>query len=167
MTTDKLDELWDAYNRQGQMIGVQRRGDVMPPATYHLTVAILVFVGSHQLLLQRRGHQKLNHPDTWDVAAGGSALSGETAAQAASRELHEELGLEHAFTTPLTTVWHESWFEAIFAINLPQLKLEQLRLQASEVSAAKIVTLETAAALMSGQSTDWGAIIAQAQTKIG
>lgn len=166
MTTDKLDELWDAYNRQGQMIGVQRRGDVMPPATYHLTVAILVFVGSHQLLLQRRSHQKLNQPDTWDVAAGGSALRGETAAQAASRELAEELGLEHSFTTPLTTVWHETWFESIFVFNLPQLTLEQLRLQASEVSRVKILSIEAASALLQTSSTDWGAIIAQAQAKI-
>lgn len=167
MTTDQLDELWDAYNRQGQIIGVQRRGDPMPPATYHLTVAILVFVGPDQLLLQRRGHQKLNQPDTWDVAAGGSALRGEIAAQAASRELHEELGLEHAFSTPLTTVWHETWFEAIFAINLPQLTLEQLRLQASEVSRVNNLSLEVATNLLQAASTDWGAIIAQAQTKIG
>lgn len=167
MTTDQLDELWDAYNRQGQIIGVQRRGDPMPPATYHLTVAILVFVGPDQLLLQRRGHQKLNQPDTWDVAAGGSALRGETATQAASRELHEELGLEHAFSTPLTTVWHETWFEAIFAINLPQLTLEQLRLQASEVSRVNIFSLEVATNLLQAASTDWGAIITQAQTKIG
>lgn len=167
MTTDKLDELWDAYNRQGQIIGVQRRGDAMPPATYHLTVAILVFVGPDQLLLQRRGRQKLNQPDTWDVAAGGSALRGENAAQAASRELHEELGLEHSLSTPLMTVWHETWFEAIFAINLPKLTLEQLRLQASEVSRVKILSIAAASALLQTASTDWGAIIAQAQTKIG
>ncbi|WP_444811847.1 NUDIX domain-containing protein, partial [Streptococcus canis] len=37
-------------------------------------------------------------PGLWDVTVGGSALAGETAQQAAMRELEEELGLSLELT---------------------------------------------------------------------
>ncbi|WP_461225403.1 NUDIX domain-containing protein [Lacticaseibacillus suihuaensis] len=148
MTTDKLDELWDLYDRDFRVCGTQRRGDAMPVGFYHLTVAVWVFAPDGRVLIQRRGHQKLNQPDTWDVAAGGSALQGETGAAAASRELQEELGL----TVPLTaadcfaTTWYRDWVEQSFAVVLPHLLREPLHLQATEVADAALVPAADAVA---------------------
>ncbi|WP_225046543.1 NUDIX domain-containing protein [Lacticaseibacillus kribbianus] len=170
MTTDKLDEVWDLYDAALRRWGTQRRGDAMPAGFFHLTVAVWVFDGSGRVLIQRRGHEKLNQPDTWDVAAGGSALRGETGAQAAARELHEELGL----TVPLTaadrfaTDWYRDWVEQSFAVCIPDLDAATLRLQATEVATVALVPPAVAVARLTRPGHDnWAAVLARAWTKAG
>lgn len=160
-TTDHLDEQWDLYDRQFAIVGRQRRGDPVPAGRYHLTVAVLIFTGANKVLLQRRSATKLNQPETWDVAAGGSALRGETAAQAAARELSEELGLAADFSTasPVATTWHASWVEVVYRLMCPGLTLDQLTLQKAEVSRVVLVSAAKAGQLLHGQSTDWSRVI--------
>lgn len=62
----------------------------------HRSVAIAVLGSDGRLLVHRRSTTKDVWPGMWDICAGGVVASGETYAQAAERELAEELGIDAA-----------------------------------------------------------------------
>lgn len=165
MVTDKLNEPWDLYDRHFHIVGAQLRKDAVPQGLFHLTVAILVFDDRGQLLVQRRSPHKLHRPGCWDLAAGGSALRGESSAQAAARELQEELGITADFThqSPVATLWHASWVEVVYQVTVPGLTVAQLILQSTEVAAVALLPIPEATARLSGSSTDWAAVVQQAR----
>ena len=67
----------------------------------HRSVAIAVLGSDGRLLVHRRSTAKDVWPGMWDVCAGGVVASGETYAQAAERELAEELGIDGAALEPI------------------------------------------------------------------
>ncbi|MFB7886043.1 NUDIX domain-containing protein [Microbacterium sp. NPDC056057] len=87
------DELWDLTDAAGTPIGrTHRRGDpTFPEGLFHIVASVCVVRGDGLVLLTRRAAGK-DWSLTWEFPAG-SALTGETSAQAAVRELHEETGV--------------------------------------------------------------------------
>jgi len=59
----------------------------------HRAVHILVFDYNGDVFLQKRSRRKDRHPLLWDSSAAGHVLAGEDYAEAAQRELYEELGV--------------------------------------------------------------------------
>jgi isopentenyldiphosphate isomerase len=59
----------------------------------HRSVAIIVQSSDGRLLVHRRADDKDVFPGWWDLAAGGVVTAGEDEADAAERELAEELGI--------------------------------------------------------------------------
>lgn len=95
-------ELWDAYDADGNLAGRDLlRGRPVPDGLYHLVASVLVEHQDGTYLLMRRDPRKPNWPGVFEASAGGSALKGETAAQAARRELREETGITVGQFTPL------------------------------------------------------------------
>ncbi len=85
-------EVWDAYDREGNLLGFDLiRGEPVPDGIYHLVAEVLPVTCDGRVLLTRR------HPDKswggcWEYT-GGSVLKGETPLQGALRELREETGI--------------------------------------------------------------------------
>lgn len=95
-------ELWDAYDGQGQLTGGELvRGQPVPKGLYHLVASVLVEHEDGTYLLMKRDPAKPNWPGVFEASAGGSALKGETALQAAKRELAEETGIAGGQWSPL------------------------------------------------------------------
>lgn len=87
-------ELWDAYDEQGRLTGGQLvRGQPVPEGLYHLVASVLVEHEDGTYLLMKRDPAKPNWPGVYEASTGGSALMGESALQAAKRELAEETGI--------------------------------------------------------------------------
>lgn len=87
-------ELWDLYDENRvKLHRTMVRGAAQPEGTFRLVVHVCVFNSGGELLIQQRQPFKAGWSNLWDVSAGGSAIAGETSAQAARRELFEELGL--------------------------------------------------------------------------
>ncbi|KRA23926.1 hypothetical protein ASD65_05440 [Microbacterium sp. Root61] len=86
-------ELWDVTDAAGRPVGrTHRRGDPgFPAGLFHVVSATCVVRDDGQVLLTQRAAIK-DWPLAWEFPAG-SALAGETSAEAASRELFEEAGL--------------------------------------------------------------------------
>ena len=73
----------------------------------------------HQVLLQKRS-QQVHKPGLLDMSVGGHVDSGETYAEAAVRELTEELGIRDTPLEQLTTAWRNGEsFSAIFKVIVP------------------------------------------------
>lgn len=86
------EELWDAYDREGNPLGIDLvRGEPVPENVYHLVVEIFAVTSDGRVLITRR-HPEKSWGGYWEYT-GGSVVKGETPVQGAVRELREETGI--------------------------------------------------------------------------
>lgn len=135
-------EIWDGYNRDGTLAGVDLiRGERLPQGLYHLVCEVLVRHTDGDYLLMQRAKTKPNYGGFWEATAGGSALKGEDAFACVKRELSEETGIAaNDFTELARFVFDDS--QCIFHTFLCVTDCEKtsVRLQAGETDAYKWVT---------------------------
>lgn len=87
-------EQWNAYDKHGhQLDTILTRGKPIPKGMYHLVGEVLVCHTDQTYLITKRSAQKTISPLCWEASAGGSAMIGESALDAAKRELLEECGI--------------------------------------------------------------------------
>jgi len=106
-------------NDQDEVIGAENL--LVAIERHHLRRSSRIFVCNeqHQVLLQKRS-QFVHKPGLLDMSAGGHVDSGETYAEAARRELTEELGITNVPLEPLVTSWRNAEsFTTIFKIQVP------------------------------------------------
>ena len=85
-------ELWDAYDRAGDLLGFDLvRGEPIPAGAFHLVAEVYAVTTDGQVLVTRR-HPKKPFGGLWEVT-GGSVLKGEGPVEGALRELREETGI--------------------------------------------------------------------------
>ena len=119
------------------------RGKNPPDGLYHVVVHVCIFNSAGEMLIQKRSPLKKAWSGLWDFSLGGAVQAGETSAQAAQRELLEELGLSFDFSNlrPKFTFNFASGFDDVYVLFLnPELK--DLHLQADEVTEVKWATKE-------------------------
>ena len=90
---DGAGEVFDVVDEANQVVGRATRAEVHARGLRHRALHIFVLNAAGELFLQRRSPWKDRHPDAWDSSAAGHLDAGETYADAARRELREELGL--------------------------------------------------------------------------
>ena len=114
------------------------RGQRPPEGLYHVVVHVCIFNSAGEMLIQKRSHLKKAWSGLWDFSLGGAVQAGETSAQAAQRELLEELGLSFDFSTlrPKFTFNFASGFDDVYVLFLNP-DLAELHLQADEVTEVK------------------------------
>jgi 8-oxo-dGTP pyrophosphatase MutT (NUDIX family) len=86
-------ELWDLTDASGAPTGAtfRRGGPDFPEGLFHIVASVCVMRGDGLVLMTRRAAAK-DWPLYWEFPAG-SALSGESSAEGAVRELEEEAGV--------------------------------------------------------------------------
>lgn len=142
----KEEELWDVYTKDRVRTGrTHRRGVKMKEGEYHLVVHVCIFNSKNQLLIQQRQPFKKGWPNMWDVSVGGSAIAGDDSAQAAEREVFEELGLKLNLKgkRPVFTMNFSDGFDDYYIIN-QDVNIEELHLQKEEVKQVRWVNREDA-----------------------
>ncbi len=90
---DACGERFDVVDEQDRVVGVESRGVVHARDLRHRAIHLFVSNARGELFLQKRSPWKDKHPGKWDSSAAGHLNSGEEYADAARRELAEELGL--------------------------------------------------------------------------
>lgn len=139
-----MEEYWDIFDENRVKTGeTHRRGEVLKNGDYHLVIHVCIFNSQNQILLQKRQSCKVGWPNMWDLAAAGSALTGENSRDAAIREVKEELGITLDLTNdrPRFTINFEYGFDDYWIIER-DIEISALTLQQEEVADAKWVTEE-------------------------
>ena len=88
------DEMVEEIDITGNVLRLVPRRKMRAEQLCHRSVFIAVMSEKGDLLVHKRAETKDIWPGWWDVAVGGVVGPGETWADAAVRELHEELGIE-------------------------------------------------------------------------
>lgn len=88
------EELLPVVDENDRMVEVRTRREIHQRHLLHRSAYVLVFDQKGRIYLQRRSAKKDTHPLQWTASASGHVDPGESYAQAAGRELWEELGLE-------------------------------------------------------------------------
>ncbi len=87
-------EVWDLYNANGELLGLEHiRGDEIPNNCYHLVVHVWIKNSNNQFLLSKRSADRPTFPLMWETV-GGSVIKNETSLQGALREVKEEIGID-------------------------------------------------------------------------
>ena len=144
-------EFWDLLDMEGRPTGrtVSRMiegsdpAGLLGPGDWHRVVQVVVFNPEGRLLIQQRSSTKVEWPDAWDLSAGGSVLAGETSQQGASRELLEEVGIDHDFTgqRPSMVVTFPKGFFDLYIVDV-DCDPSTLVLQEEEVQAVRWATCQ-------------------------
>ncbi len=136
-------EYLDIYDINRSLTGKSiARGETMPEGGYRLVVHIVILNSEGKMLIQQRtnysNHGTRGFLNLWDITVGGSAVSTETSQEAASRELHEEIGYSYDFTgmRPQMTFNFPSGFDDYYVIQ-KDLDIQTLQLQEEEVQRVK------------------------------
>ena len=80
-------------DEQDHVLGALPRQQLRERGLIGRATFILLFNSAGELCVHRRTLSKAVYPGYWDVAAGGMVGAGESYADSAARELHEELGV--------------------------------------------------------------------------
>ncbi|MFT4308475.1 MAG: NUDIX hydrolase [Candidatus Woesearchaeota archaeon] len=95
----------DVVDENDRVLRTAARSDVSDAEILRVAV-VFIRTSDEKILLQLRSKNAHRYPSHWDCAAGGHVSTGESYAQAAKRELEEELGiacsLEHLGTHLIT-----------------------------------------------------------------
>lgn len=106
-----FDELVAVYDADGAVIGEAPRSQVYAEGLWHASAGVLVrSVDGQRLYVHRRSDTKTVFAGMHDCLAGGVVDPGETPLQAATREVHEELGIGGRRLTELASAsWDGTW----------------------------------------------------------
>lgn len=137
-------EIWDLYDKDRIKTGeTMVRGNQFKENTYHLVVHVCIFNLEGKMLIQQRQPFKDGWPNMWDIAVGGSAVSGDTSQLAAEREVYEEIGYKLSLDgiRPSLTINFDKGFDDIYLIQ-KDIDISKLKLQYEEVQSVKWASKE-------------------------
>lgn len=148
MAGDPLDEIVAIVDEAGRQVDAVPRRIMRAGNLPHCAPGVLVASGDgRRAYLHRRTDTKEVYPELHDCWAGGVMLDGESPAQAAARELAEELGVTGVRLVPAFTT---RWADAVTRYLAPLFVVRwdgPITHQPEEVAAGRWVTLAELEAL--------------------
>ena len=135
-----MEEYWDIYdeNRVFQNRTI-RRGSAFAEGEYYVCCEVWFLDSNGEMLIAQR-HPRKKAGGLWEFVGGG-VLAGETTAQAAVREVKEEIGVTLAETelTLLHVYKHKNYFMDIYLVK-KDVSIQSIMLDESETVDAKWVS---------------------------
>lgn len=150
-------ELIDVLDENGIKTGrVATRDEVHREGLWHRCIVVAIINDKNEILLQQRSHNKKKNPDMWDISAAGHISAGQDSLSAAAREINEEVSVDlgrhvdisdfrYMFCFRKEQVIDEGYIDRqffdFFILRQPNLTLEKVKMQESEVQAVKLCTM--------------------------
>lgn len=127
-------EFYDIYDKYGNKTNKVVNHDYkLKDGEYRAIVHLVIFNSKNEMLIQRRGLDKIDFPNCFDITSGGGVNTNETTYVAAKRELREELGLECEFDDrPYLRVFYKNGIDDYYILNL-DIDLNKVKINNQEV----------------------------------
>ncbi len=143
------DEWLQVCDERGRPIGRERRSVCHGrPEIIHAVVHVVVTNAAGEMLLQKRGPSKDVEPGKWDTAVGGHLSPGERPADAARREMLEELGVSPSGLLPAYTYLIRTSIETEFVHSFVCSCEGPFHPDAQEIETVRFWPLDTVAAAL-------------------
>ena len=149
-------EKWDAYDKYRRKMDVELiRGVAIPEGMRHIVVHMIYVNSNKKILLQRRAENKSQAPGMW-AFTGGSALSGESSAEACVRETEEELGFTPDMEKAelIVSYARPDAFVDVYLLKC-DIDADDMKLQAEEVAEVKWFSSEEVERLAADSKHFW------------
>lgn len=88
----------EVVDKDDRVVGAATLADCLSRGLLHRAVAVAIARPDGRVILQQRSRRDAWHPGRWTLSCTGHVKEGETYAQAAARELLEELGIDAPLT---------------------------------------------------------------------
>jgi len=158
-------ELVDTFDDNGAPKGAKERASVHRDGDWHRCFHCLIVSGCGEiprLVLQRRARRLVDYPGLIDVSVAGHLHAGETLADAAPREIGEELGIqipfdslrslgEYGLVVRRDGFWSRELTDVFYVCH--DRSSDSYDYDPGEVGSLVVVTLADAAELWSGTRT--------------
>ena len=136
---------------QDRLLGSLPRAELRERRLIGRCTFILLFNPAGELCVHRRTLSKALYPGYWDVAAGGMVDAGEDYAQAAARELEEELGIAGVALRGHGRFFYDAPDNRLWGAVYSAVSAAPLRLQPEEVLEAAFQPLAEVRARIAGE----------------
>jgi len=138
-----VEEIWDVHDKNRVKTGktIVRGKERLLEGEFNISVFIAIFNSRGEMLIQQRQPFKEGWSGKWDITAAGAAVTGDTSATAATRELFEEVGIQVDFsdTMPHFTVNTDN-FICDFYLVRKDVDIDSLQLGQDEVAEVRWAT---------------------------
>lgn len=149
-----MEEFVDLLDENGRHTGKTiSKNEAHEKGLWHRVTVIGVVDKDKNILMQKRGHDKRQFPNTWDISASGHVSAGETSLISGVRELSEEVGItankedlifitsfRDSITHPSGVIENE-YFD-VFLYKVDKLGKLDLKMQVEELDDMEIMKLD-------------------------
>lgn len=152
-----MEEMIDVLDENGIKTGeILSRSKIHKRGLWHRLIVVAIINEKNEILMQQRSKTKTKNPNMWDISAAGHIGSGQTALSAAAREMNEEISINLGYTVTINDFryvfsyrkeekvaedYYDRQFFDFFILRKENLKIEDIKIQESEVQAIKWCSL--------------------------
>lgn len=150
-------ELIDVLDENGVKTGeILSRDEVHRKGLWHRAIVVAIVNDRNEILLQQRSDNKEKNAGMWDISVAGHISNGQDALSAAAREINEEVSVSLGYNVDIKSFRYmfsyrtqqiysedfiENQFYDFFILRTEGIKLENIKMQESEVKAIKFVDI--------------------------
>lgn len=152
-----MEELIDVLDENGIKTGeVLPRSEVHRKGLWHRLIVVAIVNEKNQILIQQRSYKKEKNAGMWDISAAGHISAGQDSLSAARREINEEVSVDLGFNVDIKDfrymfsyrkeeIVNENYIDKqffdFFILRRNELKVENIKVQKSEVEQVKFVNI--------------------------
>lgn len=152
-----MEELIDVLDENGIKTGeILPRSEVHKRGLWHRIIVIAIINENDEILMQQRSYQKDKNAGMWDISVTGHIITGQDSLSAAKREINEEVSVDIGHSVDVKDFRYmfsyrkeekvnenhiDRQFYDLFILRKNGLKVENIKVQQSEVEQVKFVSI--------------------------
>lgn len=150
-------ELIDVLDENGVKTGeILPRDEIHKKGLWHRAIVVAVINEENKILLQQRSEKKEKNAGMWDISVAGHISTGQDSLSAAAREINEEVSVNLGYNVDIKSFRYmfsyrtmqkcsenfiENQFYDFFILRKENIKIQDIKMQESEVQAIKFVSI--------------------------
>ncbi len=152
-----MEELIDVLDENGIKTGeILSRSEVHKKGLWHRIIVVAIVNEKNQVLIQQRSYNKDKNAGLWDISVTGHITTGQDSLSAAKREINEEVSVNIGYRVDVKDFRYmfsyrkeekvneehmDRQFYDFFILRENDLKIENIKVQQSEVEQVKFVDM--------------------------